>query len=235
MVSGRLRADENFGGQEAMNIFPLYLTMKVSLVATLFVVVVGLGLGLVLARREFPGKNVLDVLIMQPLVIPPTVLGYYLLTLLGRSSPLGRFLEGGLGLELVFTWKGAVVAAFLSALPLFVKPVRAAIEGVGREYEDAARLLGKTEFQVFRTITLPLAWRGIAAGTVMSFARATGEFGATLMVAGNIPGVTRTMPLAIYDAVQMGDTHTANVLVLIVTLFSFAVLYAASIITRGRL
>ncbi len=217
-----------------MNLFPLYLTIKVSLVATVFVAVIGLGLGLILARREFPGKNVLDVLIMQPLVIPPTVLGYYLLTLLGRSSPLGRFLDS-LGIELVFTWKGAVVAAFLSALPLFVKPVRAAIEGVGREYEDAARLLGKTELQVFRTITLPLAWRGIAAGTVMAFARATGEFGATLMVAGNIPGLTRTMPLAIYDAVQMGDSHTANVLVLIVTLFSFAVLYAASIITRGRL
>ncbi len=217
-----------------MNLFPLYLTIKVSLVATVFVAVIGLGLGLVLARREFPGKNVLDVLIMQPLVIPPTVLGYYLLTLLGRSSPLGSLLEG-LGIELVFTWKGAVVAAFLSALPLFVKPVRAAIEGVGREYEDAARLLGKTELQVFRTITLPLAWRGIAAGTVMAFARATGEFGATLMVAGNIPGLTRTMPLAIYDAVQMGDAHTANVLVLIVTLFSFGVLYAASIITRGRL
>ncbi len=218
-----------------MNFFPLYLTIKVSITATVLVALVGICLALLLARRDFPGKYVLDVLIMQPLVIPPTVLGYYLLTILGHSSPIGHFLEDTMGLELVFTWKGAVVAAFLSALPLFVKPVRAAMEGVGREYEDAARLLGKTEFQVFRTITLPLAWRGIAAGTVMAFARATGEFGATLMVAGNIPGVTRTLPLAIYDAVQMGDNHTANVLVLIVTLFSFMVLYAASIITRGRL
>ncbi len=218
-----------------MNLFPLYLTVKVSLAATLLVAATGLCLALLLARRDFPGKYVLDVLIMQPLVIPPTVLGYYLLTVLGHSSPIGAFLENHLGMEIVFTWKGAVVAAFLSALPLFVKPVRAAIEGVGREYEDAARLLGKTEFQVLRTITLPLAWRGIAAGTVMSFARATGEFGATLMVAGNIPGLTRTMPLAIYDAVQMGDNHTANILVLIVTVFSFAVLYVAGIITRGRL
>ncbi|MFQ5354583.1 MAG: molybdate ABC transporter permease subunit, partial [Thermodesulfobacteriota bacterium] len=164
----------------------------------------------------------------------PTVLGYYLLTLLGQSSFLGRFLSGTLGVELVFTWKGAVAAAVVSALPLFVKPARAAIEGVGREFEDAARILGKTEGQVFRTITLPLAWRGIAAGAVMAFARATGEFGATLMVAGNIPGLTRTLPLAIYDAVQMGDNHMANILVLIVTLFSFVVLYIAGIFTKHR-
>ncbi len=217
-----------------MNLFPLYLTIKVSLTATVFVVVIGLGLALLLARRNFPGKHVLDVLIMGPLVLPPTVLGYYLLTLLGHSTFIGAFLTDRLGIELIFTWKGAVVAALVAALPLFVKPARAAIEGVSREYEDAARLLGKTELQVFRTITLPLAWRGIAAGTVMAFARATGEFGATLMVAGNIPGLTRTMPLAIYNAVQMGDNHTANILVLIVTLFSFIVLYIAGIFTRGR-
>jgi len=218
-----------------MNLFPLYLTIKVSITATVLVAVIGLGLALLLARKDFPGKYVLDVLIMGPLVLPPTVLGYYLLVLLGRSTFVGAFLADRLGIELIFTWKGAVVAALIAALPLFVKPARAAIEGVGREYEDAARLLGKTELQIFRTITLPLAWRGIAAGTVMAFARATGEFGATLMVAGNIPGLTRTMPLAIYDAVQMGDNHRANILVLIVTLFSFVVLYIAGIFTRGRI
>ncbi|MFQ5479697.1 MAG: molybdate ABC transporter permease subunit [Thermodesulfobacteriota bacterium] len=217
-----------------MNLFPLYLTIKVSITATVFVAFIGLCLALLLAKKNFVGKNVLDVLIMQPLVLPPTVLGYYLLTLLGRSSFIGSFFSETLGVELIFTWKGAVIAAVISALPLFVKPTRAAIEGVGREYEDAARILGKTESQVFRTITLPLAWRGIAAGTVMAFARATGEFGATLMVAGNIPGLTRTMPLAIYDAVQMGDSHMANILVLIVTLFSFVVLYIAGIFTKGR-
>ncbi len=217
-----------------MNLFPLYLTIKVSVTATVFVALIGLSLALILARKNFFGKNVLDVLIMQPLVLPPTVLGYYLLTLLGRSSFVGSFLSDTLGVELIFTWKGAVVAALISALPLFVKPARAAIEGVSREYEDAARILGKTELQVLRTITLPLAWRGIAAGTVMAFARATGEFGATLMVAGNIPGLTRTMPLAIYDAVQMGDNHMANILVLIVTLFSFVVLYVAGIFTRHK-
>jgi molybdate transport system permease protein len=171
---------------------------------------------------------------MQPLVIPPTVLGYYLLTLLGRSSPVGRFLEDVLGFQLVFTWKGAVVAAFISSLPLFVKPARAAFEGVGAELEDAARLLGKSELYIIRTVTLPLAWRGVLAGAVMSFARATGEFGATLMVAGNIPGVTQTLPIAIYDAVQSADDYTANVLVGVITIFSFTVLYLAGRFTRGR-
>ncbi len=217
-----------------MELFPLYLTIKVSFIATLLSASVGLALALVMARREFPGKGVLDVLIMQPLVIPPTVLGYYLLTLFGRSSILGRFLEDTLGFELVFTWKGAVLAACISSLPLFIKPARAAIEGVSREMEDAARLLGHTEPYILRTITLPLAWRGIAAGGVMAFARATGEFGATLMVAGNIPGLTRTLPIAIYDAVQMGDDHTANMLVVIITVFSFVVLYIAGRFTRGR-
>ena len=217
-----------------MDLFPLYLTIKVSVVATVFTTAIGLALALVLARRDFFGKNVLDVIIMQPLVIPPTVLGYYLLSAFGRSSALGRFLEDAVGLRIVFTWKGAVVAALISSLPLFVKPARAAIEGVGRDLEDAARLLGKTELQVLRSITLPLAWRGIAAGVVMAFARATGEFGATLMVAGNIPGVTQTLPIAIYDAVQRNDTLTANALVALITVFSFAVLYAAGRFTRGR-
>ena len=216
-----------------MVLFPLYLTIKVSFTATVFTAALGVMLAWAMARKDFAGKGVLDVLIMQPLVIPPTVLGYYLLAAFGAQSPLGRFLEG-LGISVVFTWKGAVVAAFVSSLPLFVKPARAAIEGVAPELEDAARLLGKTEWQVIRTVTLPLAWRGIAAGAVMSFARATGEFGATLMVAGNIPGITQTMPLAIYDAVQSGNDYAANVLVAIITLFSFAVLYLAGRFTRGR-
>ncbi len=217
-----------------MDIFPIYLTIKVSLVATVFTTAVGLAFALLLARKEFVGKNVIDVLIMQPLVIPPTVLGYYLLVVFGRSSFLGVFLEDTLGLSLVFTWKGAVVAAFVSSLPLFVKPARAALEGVGRELEDAARLLGKTELQVLRTITLPLAWRGIVAGSVMAFARATGEFGATLMIAGNIPGSTQTLPIAIYDAVQMGEDATANGLVAIITGSSFVVLYLVGRVTSPR-
>jgi len=217
-----------------MDIFPLYLTLKVSVAATFFSVIIGLGLAWLMARRGFWGKGVLDALIMQPLVIPPTVLGYYLLVLLGRSGPLGRFFEDKLGVSIVFTWKGAVIAAFVASLPLFVRPARAAIEGVDRNLENAARLLGKTEWEVLKTITIPLAWRGIAAGSVMAFARATGEFGATLMVAGNIPGLTQTLPIAIYDAVQMGNTKMANILVGIITLFSFSVLYFVNRFTRGR-
>ncbi|MEK7802784.1 MAG: molybdate ABC transporter permease subunit [Deltaproteobacteria bacterium] len=217
-----------------MDIFPLYLTLKVSVAATFFSVIIGLGLAWLMARRGFWGKGVLDALIMQPLVIPPTVLGYYLLVLLGRSGPLGRFFEDKLGVSIVFTWKGAVIAAFVASLPLFVRPARAAIEGVDRNLENAARLLGKTEWEVLKTITIPLAWRGIVAGSVMAFARATGEFGATLMVAGNIPGLTQTLPIAIYDAVQMGNTKMANILVGIITLFSFSVLYFVNRFTRGR-
>ncbi|MEK6539454.1 MAG: molybdate ABC transporter permease subunit, partial [Deltaproteobacteria bacterium] len=217
-----------------MDIFPLYLTLKVSVAATFFSVIIGLGLAYLMARRGFWGKGVLDALIMQPLVIPPTVLGYYLLVLLGRSGPLGRFFEDKLGVSIVFTWKGAVIAAFVASLPLFVRPARAAIEGVDRNLENAARLLGKTEWEVLKTITIPLAWRGIVAGSVMAFARATGEFGATLMVAGNIPGLTQTLPIAIYDAVQMGNTKMANILVGIITLFSFSVLYFVNRFTRGR-
>jgi len=217
-----------------MNLFPLYLTVKVSFVATVFTASAGLVLAWVLAKKEFFGKTVLDVLIMQPLVIPPTVLGYYLLSTFGTGSPIGRFFENVFGMQIVFTWKGAVLASIVSSLPLFVKPAKAAIEGVGNDLENAARLLGKTELYIFRTITLPIAWRGIMAGVVMAFARATGEFGATLMVAGNIPGRTQTLPIAIYDAVQSGDTYTANVLVGIITLFSFLVLYIAERFTKGR-
>ena len=217
-----------------MDIFPLYLTLKVSVTATFFSVIIGLGLAYLMARKGFWGKGVLDALIMQPLVIPPTVLGYYLLVLLGRSGPLGRFFEDKLGVSIVFTWKGAVIAAFVASLPLFVRPARAAIEGVDRNLENAARLLGKTEWEVLKTITIPLAWRGIAAGSVMAFARATGECGAPLMVAGNIPGLTQTLPIAIYDAVQMGNTKMANILVGIITLFSFSVLYFVNRFTRGR-
>ena len=217
-----------------IDLFPLYLTLKVSFAATFFSVIIGLGLAWLTARKEFFGKGILDALIMQPLVIPPTVLGYYLLVLLGRSSPFGRFLEDTAGITLVFTWKAAVVAAFVASLPLFVKPARAALEGVDKNLENAARLLGKTEWAVLKTITIPLAWRGIAAGSVMAFARATGEFGATLMVAGNIPGMTQTLPIAIYDAVQMGNTNMANLLVGIITIFSLAVLYFVNRFTKGR-
>ena len=216
-----------------MDFFPLYLTIKVSFTATAVTVACGLALSWLLAKKDFFGKTFLDTVITAPLVIPPTVLGYYLLSVFGRGNALGVFLADTLGLEIVFKWKGAVAASVVSSLPLFIKPAKAAFEGVSAELEDAARLLGKTPMQVFRTITLPLAWRGIAAGAVMAFARATGEFGATLMVAGNIPGVTQTLPIAIYDAAQSGDNYTANILVGIITAFSFTVLYIAGRISKS--
>jgi molybdate transport system permease protein len=188
-----------------------------------------------LARKRFWGRNLIDALIMQPMVIPPTVLGYYLLVLLGRRSAIGQFLEQQLGLQIAFTWRGAVIAAAIASLPLFVKPVRAAIEGVDEAFEDAARLLGRSELSIFRTITIPLAWRGIAAGTVMAFARAMGEFGATLMVMGNIPGHLQTVSIAIYDSWQAGDLPRANLLVVIVTIVSVTLLWCVSRLTGGRI
>lgn len=214
--------------------FPLLLTLRVSALATLLSAAVGLALAALLARKRFRGRNLVDALLMQPMVIPPTVLGYYLLVVFGRTSALGEALEQWFGLTLVFTWRGAVLAAFVTSLPLFFRPARAAIEAVDPRLENAARLLGKGEATVFVTITLPLAWRGVLAGGVMAFARAVGDFGATLMVAGNIPGRTQTAALAIYDAVQAGDFAQANTLVLLMTAVSITLLLLVSWITAGR-
>lgn len=218
-----------------LDLLPIYLTVQVSLCATVLVVLVGTPLAWTLARKQFWGKHLVDALVMQPMVIPPTVLGYYLLVLLGRGSWLGWFLENYVGLQLVFTWRGAVIAATVASLPLFVKPARAAIEGVDVAFEDVARLLGRSEWSVIRTVTLPLAWRGLVAGAVMAFARAMGDFGTTLMVMGNIPGKLQTVSIAIYDAWQSGDLPRANLLVGIVTVFSVSVLWGVSRLTRGKI
>lgn len=217
-----------------LNWAPVVLTLRISLTATVLSVGLGLGLAWLLSRRKFWGKSLLDALLMQPLVIPPTVLGYYLLVVFGRNAPIGRFLEDWLGLELVFTWRGAVLAAVVTSLPLFIKPARAAMEAVDPRLEDAARLLGRSEWSVLRTVTLPLAWRGLLAGGMMAFARSVGDFGATLMIAGNIPGRTQTMAIAVYDAVQSGDMESANTLVLLMTGFSLLVLLLVNAVTAGR-
>ncbi|HET9532227.1 MAG TPA: molybdate ABC transporter permease subunit [Blastocatellia bacterium] len=205
--------------------FPLALSLRVALIATLIVVVTGVALGWLLARRRFWGRELLDSLITLPLVLPPTVLGYYLLVLLGRSSPVGRAIETVTGQPLVFTWQGAVVAASVGALPLMAKSARAAIASVDRSLEDAARTLGQSEWRVFRRVTLPLASRGIAAAAILSFARALGDFGATLMVAGNIPGRTQTAAIAIYDATQAGRGEYALTLVLILSFVALSLVY----------
>ena len=214
---------------------PLLLTLKVALWATFFAAILGAAAGLLLARVRFPGRDVVDALLLLPMVLPPTVLGYYLLVAFGRGSALGRWLEGSLGIELIFTWQGAVAAATVVAFPLVFKAARTAFEAVDRNLENAGRTLGYGEWTVFVRVSLPLAWRGIVAGAMLAFARAIGEFGATLMVAGNISGRTQTMSIAIYEAVHAGDDALANVLVLIASAVCIVLLVAAShAVRRGR-
>jgi molybdate transport system permease protein len=213
--------------------FPLLLSFRVALIATALALIIGVTLAWLLARRRFIGREVLDALVTLPLVLPPTVLGYYLLMLLSQQSPVGRAIESVTGLQLVFTWQGAVIAAALGALPLVVKTSRAAIATVSEQLEDAARTFGKSEWQIFWRITLPLASRGIIASAMLAFARSLGDFGATLMVAGNIPGRTQTAAIAIYDANQAGRDADALSLVLILSAIVLTLLYATNKLT-GR-
>lgn len=211
-----------------INWFPLWLSLRIAGLATLISLILGLWLAYALANRSFRGGNLLDAAATLPLVLPPTVLGYYLLVVLGRSSPVGRIYEWIFGQPLVFTWQAAVVASTLHAIPLVVKSARAALESVDRSYERAARSLGASEWRVFLRVTLPLARRSVVAATVLAFARSLGDFGATLMIAGDIPGKTRTAAIAIYDAVESGDTLLARTLVLVLSAVAIAVVYAAN-------
>lgn len=188
---------------------PLGLSLKVAACATLLVVALGLPISLALARSRFPGKGLLAGALVLPLVLPPTVLGYLLLQILGKRTWFGGWLDQTLGVVVVFHWTGAVIASAVAAFPLFLIPARGAFEAVDPALEDAARLLGRGEASVFLAVTLPLAWRGLAAGVVLAFARALGDFGATMMVAGDIPGLTQTASMAIYDAVRAGESARA--------------------------
>ena len=199
---------------------PILLSLKVTAVATVFIVVIGLALALLLARGRFWGKSALEAVIMLPLVLPPTVVGYYLLRFLGSGGPLVEWA----GVNVVFTWVAAVAASFVVALPLMVLSARAAIANVDPVLESAARTLGSSETGVFFRVTLPLARRGILAGAVLGAARALGEFGATLMVAGNLPGKTQTLSLAVYDAVQAGNDARATILVIIISMLCVTIL-----------
>ena len=213
----------------------LALTLKVAGWATALNLVAGIGAGFALARWRFPGRELLDALLTLPMVMPPTVLGYYLLVLIGSLGPLGGWLLQHFGIRLIFTWQGAVIAATVVSFPLVFKAARAAFENVEPQLEDAARTLGIGDAAVFFRVTLPLAWRGILAGLLLSFARALGEFGATLMVAGSIPGKTQTLSIAIYEAVQAGQDDVANHLVLITSLVCVAVLLTAGRLAPGRI
>ncbi|MCK9236939.1 MAG: molybdate ABC transporter permease subunit [Thiopseudomonas sp.] len=212
----------------------LSLSLKVAGWATALNIVLGIGVGFFLARTRFIGRDLLDTLLTLPMVMPPTVLGYYLLVLVGRRSAFGSWLYDSFGINLIFTWQGAVIAATVVVFPLVFKPARAAFEAVDSELEQAARVLGVSELAIFFRITLPLAWRGILAGVLLAFARALGEFGATLMVAGSIPGKTQTLSIAVYEAVQAGKDDTANMLVVITSIVCVVVLLSASRLAPGN-
>ena len=213
---------------------PLALTLKIAGWATVLNLVFGVGIGYGMARSRFPGRDLLDAMLTLPMVMPPTVLGYYLLVLMGSHAPIGAWLIQHLGIRLIFTWQGAVVAATVVSFPLIFKAARAAFETVDPQLEDAARLLGLNELSVFFRVSLPLAWRGILAGLLLAFARALGEFGATLMVAGSIPGKTQTLSIAVYEAVQAGQDAQANFLVAVTSITCICVLLAAGRLVPGR-
>ncbi len=205
----------------------LGLSIRVAVFATLLNALLGIPLAYLLARRAFRGRALVDLLVTLPLVLPPTVTGYYLIVLLGRRGWLGAPVYAWTGWSVAFTWYAAVIAATVMALPLLVRTARAAIESVDRELEKAAFTLGRSEWRTALEVTLPLARNGIVAGMVLAFARALGEFGATLMLAGNIPGKTTTVPLAIYTAVQTGEMGEAVLLVVALTILSCVVLMVA--------
>lgn len=206
----------------------LALSIRVAALATILNALIGIPVAYALARRRFRGKALVDLVVTLPLVLPPTVTGYYLIVLLGRRGWLGAPLDAATGWTITFTWWAAVVAATVMALPLLVRTARAAIESVDRDLERAAWTLGRPEWRTALEVTLPLARNGILAGLVLAFARALGEFGATLMLAGNIPGRTATVPLTIYTAVQTGEDATAWALVGVLTALSCLVLIAAN-------
>ena len=217
----------------AVDWFPLWLSLRVACLATLLVLTIGTFVAYVLSHKSFRGKNLLDSLITLPLVLPPTVLGYYLLVVIGRTSPVGHFYEALLGHPLVFTWQAAVIAAFIHSAPIYIKAARAVLETVDYRYEWAAHGLGASEWRTFWRVTLPLARRGLGALATLSFARSLGDFGVTIMVAGNIPGRTQTLAVAIYDAVESGNGALARILVLVVSATALALLWPASYWSRS--
>lgn len=212
----------------------LTLSLKVAGWATAINLLLGVGVGYALARWRFPGRDLVDAALTLPMVMPPTVLGYYLLVVIGSQGVVGAWLLEHFGIRLIFTWQAAVIAATIVSFPLVFKAARAAFETVDPQLEDAARTLGIGELAVFFRVSLPLAWRGVLAGLLLAFARALGEFGATLMVAGSIVGKTQTLSIAVFEAVQAGQDDTANFLVAITSITCIAVLLSAGRLMPGR-
>jgi len=202
-------------------------TVLMASLATLLVLPPAIAVGWVLARRQFPGKALLETLVSLPLVLPPVASGLLLLWFFGRRSPVGQALDAA-GVEIIFTWKAVVIAMAVISFPLVARSVRAGIEQVDRRYEQIAATLGAGTFRILRTITLPLAAKGIAAGAVLGFSRALGEFGATIMIAGAIPGQTRTLAVGIYTLVEIGREDEAWVLVAVSALLAFGAIYLSN-------
>lgn len=215
--------------------FPLLLSLRVAAIATLITTVVGVAGAYALARFRFPGRGLVEAVASLPIVLPPTVLGYYLLISIGRNSPIGQAYEAVFGRQLVFTWQAAVIAAAIASLPYCLRTATAAIAAIDAGYEEAARVAGLHGTRLAFVVTLPLAGRGIVAGISLAFARALGDFGTTIMVAGNIPGRTQTMPIAVYDRVQAFDYATAGVLAAVLSAVAIVVLLAVRRLERTAL
>ena len=211
---------------------PVWLSIKVALASLIFVVILGVSSAYALRKWEFSGKAAVEALFSLPLVMPPVVTGFLLLILIGKNGPIGRFLAETFHAQIIFTPYAAIIAGTVVSFPLMYQSTQAAFQSIDTKLEDAARTLGANEWRVFWTVTLPLAWHGLLSGIVLSFARALGEFGATIMVAGNIPGKTQTLPLAIYFAAESNDMTQAGLYVLIISLITFSMIFGVNLWVR---
>ena len=214
--------------------FPFWMTLRVATIATAVATVLGIAIAYLLAKTKFRGRALVEAIVTLPIVIPPTVMGYFLLTALGVNSAFGRAWEKLTGSAIVFTPTAAVIAAIIAALPFVVRASRAAIEEVDDRAEAAMRVAGHPEWKVALLVTFPLARRGILAGVALAGARALGEFGATVMIAGNIPGRTQTLPIAVFDSVQAGDVGQARSGSLLLVGIAIAALVAMTMLSRRR-
>jgi molybdate transport system permease protein len=214
--------------------FPLWLSLRVAGFATVISLAISLPVAYLLASSQFRGRDVLDAATTLPLVLPPTVLGYYLLVVIGRESALGRLYEWVFGAPLVFSWQAATLAALFHSTPLLIKFTRAAFESIDPSFVRAARNLGASEWKVFWRVTVPLARRSIFAAAALAFAQALGDFGITIMIAGNIPGRTQTLAVAIYDAVESGNGALARTLSLVISAVAIAILYLTKQLERRQ-